>query len=63
VAEITAATRQVAEGVKSCRSVLELAQRTGVEMPITEQVVRVVHGGEAAADMVKELMTRETKPE
>ncbi|MBI3687021.1 MAG: NAD(P)-dependent glycerol-3-phosphate dehydrogenase [Actinobacteria bacterium] len=63
VAEITSATRQVAEGVKSCLSVLDLAQRTGVEMPITEQVVRVVHHGEAPADMVKELMTRETKPE
>jgi glycerol-3-phosphate dehydrogenase (NAD(P)+) len=63
VQQAVAATRQTAEGVKSCRSVLELAGRHGVEMPITEQVVRVVYGGGATYDMVRALMGRETKPE
>jgi glycerol-3-phosphate dehydrogenase (NAD(P)+) len=63
VAEVVAETRQTAEGVKSCQSVLELAGRYGVDMPITEQVVRVVYGGETPQDMVKALMARETKPE
>jgi len=63
VEQVTAATRQTAEGVKSCRSILELARRHGVDMPITEQVVRVVYEGEAIGDMVRALMGRETKPE
>jgi glycerol-3-phosphate dehydrogenase (NAD(P)+) len=61
--EVVAETRQTAEGVKSCRSVLELAGRYGVDMPITEQVVRVVYGGVTPQEMVKALMARETKPE
>jgi glycerol-3-phosphate dehydrogenase len=32
-------------------------------MPITEQVVQVVHHGVAPADMVGALMGRTTKPE
>ena len=63
VQQAVAATRQTAEGVKSCRSILELARRHGIEMPITEQVVRVVYEGEATHEMVRALMGRETKPE
>ncbi len=63
VEQVTAETRQTAEGVKSCRSVLELAGRYGVEMPIVEQVVRVVYEGETPQDMVKALMAREMKSE
>ena len=44
VAEIVASTRQVAEGVKSCASILGLAQRAGVEMPIVEAVKTVIDG-------------------
>ena len=42
--EIIASTRQVAEGVKSCSSLLELAERTGVDAPIAEHVDAVVAG-------------------
>ncbi|SFL48767.1 NAD(P)H-dependent glycerol-3-phosphate dehydrogenase [Geodermatophilus ruber] len=56
-------TRQVAEGVKSCRSVLDLGRAHGVDMPLTEAVVRVCHEGVPAAQMVKEIMSREAKPE
>ena len=52
-----------AEGVKSCRSVLDLARAHDVYVPITEAVVRVCHGGVPPAAMVKEIMTREAKPE
>ena len=38
VEEVTAQTRQVAEGVKSCSPVTELAKMHGVEMPIVEHV-------------------------
>jgi glycerol-3-phosphate dehydrogenase (NAD(P)+) len=63
VAEVQQITRQTAEGVKTCRSVLDLARAHGVDMPITEAVVRVCHEGESAARMVHEMMSREAKPE
>ena len=48
----------VAEGVKSTRGVLALADRHNVEMPIAEQVGRVLYEGATAAEAVKLLMTR-----
>ena len=58
-----AATRQTAEGVKTCLAVRDLAQRNDVEMPITEQVERVCHQGLDPRVAVTALMSRETKPE
>jgi glycerol-3-phosphate dehydrogenase (NAD(P)+) len=63
VEEVQESTRQTAEGVKSCRSVLDLARAHDVDVPITEAVVRVCHEGESPANMVKEIMSREAKPE
>jgi glycerol-3-phosphate dehydrogenase (NAD(P)+) len=63
VEEVQQGTRQVAEGVKSCRSVLDLARAHGVDMPLTEAVVRVCHDGVPVTQMVKEIMSREAKPE
>ncbi len=54
---------QVVEGVLAARAVLTVAQRAGVEMPICEQVYRVVYEGVAPKDAVKELMSRALKPE
>ena len=48
--EVIAEMRQVAEGVKSSPSVLALARRKGVDMPITEQVVAVCHEGSTAQE-------------
>jgi glycerol-3-phosphate dehydrogenase (NAD(P)+) len=53
----------VAEGVKSSPSVLDLARRHGVEMPITEQVVAVCHQGKSAAEALTALMQRSRKSE
>jgi glycerol-3-phosphate dehydrogenase (NAD(P)+) len=61
--EILASMNMVAEGVKSSPSVLDLAHRYGVEMPITEQVVAVCHEGRTARDAVAALMTRTSKSE
>jgi glycerol-3-phosphate dehydrogenase (NAD(P)+) len=63
VEEVQQSTRQTAEGVKSCRSILDLARAHGVDVPITEAVVRVCHEGEAPAQMVREIMSREAKSE
>ncbi|GAA2935121.1 NAD(P)H-dependent glycerol-3-phosphate dehydrogenase [Streptomyces thioluteus] len=61
--ETIAVTRQTAEGVKSCQSVLDLARRHGVDMPITETVVGIVHEGKPPMVALKELMSRSAKPE
>ncbi|MEE1938602.1 NAD(P)H-dependent glycerol-3-phosphate dehydrogenase [Streptomyces sp. TRM 70361] len=61
--ETIAVTRQTAEGVKSCESVLALARRHGVDMPITETVVGIVHEGKPPLVALKELMSRSAKPE
>lgn len=56
--DVTAEMNMVAEGVKSTRGVLALAERHGVEMPIAEQVGRVLYEGATAADALMTLMTR-----
>ncbi|WP_308294433.1 NAD(P)H-dependent glycerol-3-phosphate dehydrogenase [Streptomyces sp. XM4193] len=61
--ETIAVTRQTAEGVKSCESVLDLAQRHGVDMPITETVVSIVHEGKSPKAALKDLMSRSAKAE
>jgi glycerol-3-phosphate dehydrogenase (NAD(P)+) len=63
VEQIRASTRQVAEGVKSCESVLELAHRHQVEMPIVEHVVQVVRGNASPLEMISALLGRDLKSE
>ncbi|MGQ4512586.1 NAD(P)H-dependent glycerol-3-phosphate dehydrogenase [Streptomyces sp. DW26H14] len=61
--ETIATTRQTAEGVYSCESVLDLARRHGVEMPITETIVDIVHNGKSPLAALKDLMSRSAKSE
>lgn len=63
IEDILAAMNMVAEGVKSSPSVLDLARRYGVDMPITEQVVAVCHEGRSARDALAALMSRTSKSE
>jgi glycerol-3-phosphate dehydrogenase (NAD(P)+) len=63
LAETIAVTKQTAEGVKSCESVLDLARRHDVDMPITETVVEIVHEGKPPLVALKELMSRSAKSE
>ncbi len=63
LAEVTGELRMVAEGVKSSRSVLDLARKHHVYMPITEHVVAVLHGDMTPAQMLRSMMTRGAKPE
>ncbi|MER5703336.1 NAD(P)H-dependent glycerol-3-phosphate dehydrogenase [Micromonospora sp. NPDC002296] len=58
-----AATRQTAEGVKSCLAIRDLARSHGVEMPITEQIERICHEGTDPRLTVDLLMSRTAKPE
>ncbi|MBW3663481.1 MAG: NAD(P)-dependent glycerol-3-phosphate dehydrogenase [Actinobacteria bacterium] len=61
--DIISQMNMVAEGVKSSRAIVGLARSHDVEMPIAEGVVRVVHDGLDPSLMVKELMSRDAKPE
>jgi len=49
---------QVVEGVGAAREVMRQARRIGVEMPIAEQVNRVLHEGAAPAQAVHALLAR-----
>ncbi|MBK5306726.1 MAG: NAD(P)-dependent glycerol-3-phosphate dehydrogenase [Frankiaceae bacterium] len=61
--DILAQKQQTAEGVKSCQSILDLARKHDVDMPITEHVVAVVHDGMTPREMLRGLMSRETRSE
>ena len=63
VQEVVATTRQTAEGVKSCQSILELAQHHGIDVPIIENVAAVVHEGRTPDRVADMLMSRARKTE
>ncbi|GAB2984684.1 NAD(P)H-dependent glycerol-3-phosphate dehydrogenase [Saccharothrix stipae] len=58
-----AAHGQVAEGVKSCSSIRELAARVGVDMPITDGVHQVCHERLDPRVLTAALLGREPKAE
>jgi len=53
----------VAEGVKTSKSAKQLADRHHIEMPITDEMFRVLYEGESARLGVQRLMTRALKSE
>ncbi|MFZ0334237.1 MAG: NAD(P)H-dependent glycerol-3-phosphate dehydrogenase [Candidatus Acidiferrales bacterium] len=61
--EILASMRMVAEGVGTTAAARTLAQKAGVEMPITEQMFAVLHKGRSPKDALRELMERRLKSE
>jgi len=63
IADITAGTRMVAEGVRSSLAVVQLAQGAGVDTPIASEVVEVIHHGKLATEALASLMARVMKPE
>ncbi len=63
VEEVVAVTRQTAEGVKSCASILDLARRHAIDVPIIEQVHAVVHAGRTPQEVVESLLARARKAE
>ena len=63
IESITGSMKMVAEGVRSSLSVLQLAQRCKVDMPITQQVAAVCEGTTSASDAMVQLMSRASKAE
>jgi len=56
-------THGIAEGPATTRSVVELARRYGVEMPITAAVYEILFNAKSPQDAIAELMTRPLKAE
>lgn len=54
---------QVAEGVKTTLSAKQLGEKVGVEMPITEEVYRILYENKPAKETVLSLMRRSLKKE
>jgi len=61
--EITAELSEVAEGINTARAVKKLADRAGLEMPITNEVNAVLYDGKPAREAVSELMSRPLREE
>jgi glycerol-3-phosphate dehydrogenase (NAD(P)+) len=62
-AEAQAATDSVVEGIATCESVVALAARHTVEMPITQAVYEVLFEAKTVRAAIEELMTRRLKAE
>ncbi len=63
LAELLAERRTVAEGVNTARAAVALADQTGVELPITREVERVLFEGKAPRQAIADLMERTLKAE
>lgn len=63
LSEALAALPGVAEGYLTAKSAHELARRLGVELPITEAVYSVLHGGKPTAEAVRALLSRPARSE
>jgi len=61
--QIAASTKTVAEGVKTAKSVWQLAQKRGVDVPISREVYAILYEGKPPKQAVRDLMKREAKPE
>jgi len=61
--EILDESKFVAEGVKTSKSAKELAERHGIEMPITSEMYRVLYEGESPRAAIQRLMSRSLKAE
>jgi len=61
--EILGALGQEAEGVATSRELYQLARSLDVDMPITEQVYRVIHENLSPQEAVEALLSRDSKPE
>lgn len=63
VEEAMTAIGQVVEGYRNAKEVFNLAQRVGVEMPITEQIYQVLYQGKDARLAAMDLLGREKRDE
>jgi glycerol-3-phosphate dehydrogenase (NAD(P)+) len=53
----------VAEGIPTAEAAYRLAEKIGVEMPICSEIHAILYGGSSARGALKNLMSRDPKPE
>ena len=53
----------VAEGVKNCKSIYHYAKKLDVEMPLTEELYRIIYEKIDIKDAIKRLLGRKEKYE
>ncbi|MFO8085655.1 MAG: NAD(P)H-dependent glycerol-3-phosphate dehydrogenase [Desulfobacterales bacterium] len=63
VKEILSEMRMVAEGVKTAKSVYNLSRKLNVEMPICQEMYRILYEDDSPLAAVRRLMTRDLKHE
>ncbi|MEN6385823.1 MAG: NAD(P)H-dependent glycerol-3-phosphate dehydrogenase [Phycisphaerales bacterium] len=63
VQEAINATHSVVEGVATCKSVIDLAKKHSINMPITESVYQILFEGKSVPAAIEDLMTRKLKAE
>ena len=61
--EVLSNMRMVAEGVKTTKSVVALARKLNIEMPIAEKMYSVLYEGQKPQDAIRKLMERKLKEE
>jgi len=61
--EIISSMKMIAEGIKTSQAAYKLAQKMGIEMPITTEVYHIIYEGKDPRRAVKDLMTRQLKGE
>ena len=61
--EILSEMRMVAEGVKTAKSVYNLSRKLGVEMPISQEIYRILYENVSPREALHRLMTRNLKQE
>jgi len=61
--EIQSSTHTIAEGVFTCKAAYDLSKRENVEMPITEQMYKVLYEEKPIKDAICNLMSRDYRPE
>jgi glycerol-3-phosphate dehydrogenase (NAD(P)+) len=61
--EILQQMTAIAEGVKTTRLVYPLAKKEGIDMPVTEQVYKVLFDDKPVSQAIKDLMSRNPKAE
>ncbi len=63
LAQISASTHTIAEGIPTAQSAYECARRFQIETPIIDQIYSVVHEGKRPADAMQALLARDQKAE
>jgi glycerol-3-phosphate dehydrogenase (NAD(P)+) len=63
LAEVQTAMRQIAEGIRTTRSVHDLAAKVGVEMPISAAIYRVLYENQPVGQVMSDLLGRPPRHE